>query len=78
MSHHFFEIPEEGDGIERHLNVHGGRELGPHATHALAGGAFALVTLAFQNENVAATCRRQLIGDAGADDAAADNDYVCR
>ena len=67
------------DGVQRHLNVRRGGELRAHSAHALAGRAFALMRFALDDQHVAATCFGQVPGDAGADDAAANDDYfaVC-
>src|SRR5882672_2760025 len=63
--------------MQRHLYVHGRRELRPYSTHALTGGSFALRTLALNDQYALAACRGQMPRNAGTYDAAADDDYVC-
>lgn len=73
-----FEARIERNRVQRHLDIHRRRELGPHSAHAFSGGSFALGRLAFQNHDIAATGASQVVGNAGADDSSA-NDYdVCR
>jgi hypothetical protein len=48
-----------------------------HSAHALARGTFALRGFALDDENVAASARRQMIGNAGADNASTDDDDDC-
>jgi hypothetical protein len=50
--------------------------LGPHAAHAFARGAFALVSFAFEDQDIAAAGPGKLIGYARSDDTASDNDYI--
>ena len=71
------ELGVKTDGVERHLDVWRSGELRTHSTHALAGGTFALVRFALDDEDVAAAGVGEIPGDAGADDSSADNDDVC-
>src|SRR5271166_2389890 len=71
-----FKLRKEGDGVERHANVHVGRELRAHAAHALSGGAETGMRLALENENIAAALLSEMVGDARSDDAAAYDYYV--
>ncbi len=77
LAESFVELRVEGNRIQRHLDVGCGGELGAHAAHGFAGGAFALVGFAFDDENVAGTGLGEMPGDAGADDASANDDDVC-
>ena len=72
-----FETGIEGDGVERHLDVDRRRELSADAAHALAGGSLALGVLALDDEDVLAAGGDEVAGDAGADNASADEDDVC-
>jgi len=65
------------DGVKRHLDVDRGGELGADAAHALSGGPLALGGLALDDENVFAAGSGEVVGDAGADDSAADDDDFC-
>src|SRR5437879_1652705 len=76
MSDDLIERGIERDRIQRHLDVDGSGELRTHAAHALASGAFALMALAFKHNHAAAACSCEVIGNAGAHDAAADDDYI--
>jgi hypothetical protein len=76
MSQALLERGVEGDGVERHADVHRSGELGAHASHAFAGGALALVGLALDDQHVFAAGGGEVPGDAGAHDAAADDDHV--
>jgi len=62
--------------VERHLDADWSRELGSHAAHTLAGGSLALSRFALDDQNIAAAVRREVIGDAGADDSPSDDDDV--
>src|SRR5215471_6310565 len=66
----------EGNGVQRHPDVHWRRELRPHTTHALASRTFALLRLTLHDEHVAATRRRQVICDARPDYPAPNNDHI--
>ena len=77
VSEAVFEGGVKGDGVERHLDVDGGGELGTDAAHTLAGGAFALGGFAFNYQRAFASGFREVIGDAGADDASAYDGYFC-
>jgi len=46
--------------------------LGAHSAHALSGGAFAGVGFTLEDENVATSGCREVVSNAGADDAASD------
>jgi hypothetical protein len=50
--------------VHRHLNIDRSRELGAHATHALAGRSFALSGFPFDDQNAAAARRRQVVRNA--------------
>src|SRR6185503_3368479 len=76
VPHNFVELCEEVNGIDRHLNVDWGCKLRSHATHALAGGSFALMCFAFDYENFCAAGCAQMIGDARPDDPAPDDYHV--
>ncbi len=76
MSQPLFECGVERNRVQRHLDVGLGGELGAHSAHALAGGTFALVRLALDDEHVAAARLGQMPGDAGAHNPAADDDDV--
>jgi hypothetical protein len=78
VAHDFIEAGEERDGVERHADIDGRGELGAHPAHALPRGALALLGLAFQHQHVAASRFRQVPGDAGADNPAADDDDIRR
>ena len=69
---------EDRDGVERHADVHRGGELRAHSAHALAGGSQALLAFALDHQHVAASRLREMPGDAGSHDAAADNYHICR
>ncbi len=71
------ELRVELDGVHRHLDVGRGGKLGPHASHAFAGRALSLMALALKNQHVAAALFSEVPGDAGADDAAANDGDVC-
>jgi|SRR5579871_4618099 len=77
MSEGCFEVAKKRNGVERHLNADRRGELGPDTAHAFSGGAFALGGFALQDHDVAAAGGCELVGDAGSDNAAADDDYVC-
>ena len=78
VAHHFIEPAEEGDGVKRHADVDGSGELGAHAAHALPGGPLALLGFAFDDDDVAASRFGQVIRDAGADNAAPDDNDIRR
>src|SRR3989442_9878569 len=76
VAHHVIEPRKEVDRILRHLDIDPRRELRAHTAHALPGRAFALMRLALQHQNIRATGLREVISDARANDAAADDDDV--
>ena len=76
VSHDFVEGGEEGDGVEGHPDVDRCRELRAHSAHAFSGGAFALVSFAFEDGDAAATGFGEVVGDGGPDDASTDDDAV--
>ena len=77
LAESFVERRIEGNRVQRHLDVRRGGELGAHSAHALAGGAFALVGFALDDEHVAGSGFGEVPGDAGANDASANDDDVC-
>src|SRR5882724_8651321 len=76
MSQALIELCIERDRVERHLDVDRCRELSADPAHALSCRAFTLMALALEDEDVLRSCGGQVIGDACADDAAADDDHV--
>src|SRR6266567_2613553 len=77
MTDDFIELRKEVDRILRHLNVDRRRELRADTAHTLPGRALALMRLALDHQHVRATGLREMISDARANDAAADDDDVC-
>jgi hypothetical protein len=77
MADDLFKAGIEGNRVKRHLNIHGRGKLRAHTAHTLACRTFALGTLAFDHQHVFAACMREMPRDAGANNAAADDDYVC-
>src|ERR1051326_6299792 len=67
----------ERNGVQRHLDIGLGRELRANPAHAFAGRSFALMRLALDDENIAASAFRQVPRDACAYDSTAYDDYVC-
>ena len=78
VAHHFIEPAEERDGVHRHADVDRRGELGAHAAHALSGGSLTLRGFAFDHHHVAAPRFGQVIRDAGADNAAPDDNDIRR
>lgn len=66
----------ERDRIQRHLDVHGRRELSAYAAHALPRRALSLMALALEDENAPLACGGKVVGDARADDAATDDQHI--
>jgi hypothetical protein len=64
----------ERNRVQRHLNADRSRKLRPHAAHALARRSLALRRFALDHEHVAASLRREVIGDARADDPSTSDD----
>src|SRR5450432_2614217 len=64
--------------VERHLDIHRGRELGAHAAHALAGGSLALRRFPLDDQNVAAARSGEVIRNARSDNSSADDDHIRR
>jgi hypothetical protein len=77
MADDFFKLRIEGNLIQRHLNVDGRGKLRAHAAHALAGGALALRAFPLDHQHAFAARMREMPGDAGANNAAPNDDYVC-
>ena len=73
----FVEFGVEANGVHRHLDVGCGGKLSAHSAHALAGGTFALMGFALNNKYVLASGLGQMPGNAGADDASADDGSFC-
>ena len=71
------EFSIEVDGEHRHLDIRSGGELGAYPSHALAGRSFALVGFALNDEDVGHARFGEMPGDAGADDASANDSDVC-
>jgi hypothetical protein len=69
---------QEGDGVQRHLDIDVGGELRAHAAHALAGRPEALACLALDHEHVLHPSLGEMKGDAGTNDARAYDDDVGR
>src|SRR4029077_20780119 len=78
MADDLFKPGIEGNRVQRHLYVHRRGELRTHASHALTGGALALRAFTLDDQHALAARMRKMPGDAGADDSAADDDYVRR
>src|SRR5690348_9237541 len=78
MADDFFKLRIEGNRVQRHLYIDGRGELRAHSAHALAGGTFSLRTLTFDHQHALAAAVREMPGDAGANNASADDDYLCR
>src|SRR6476619_1837773 len=78
MADDFFKPGIKGNRIQRHLNVDRGRKLGAYAAHTLARRSLALRAFALDHQHALAACMREMPRDAGADDAAADDNYVRR
>src|ERR1700730_1818445 len=70
------EILEHAEALEREADLRLGRELGADAARGLAGGA-AADCLALEDDDVTLATPGQVIGDAAADHAAADDDHAC-
>ena len=77
VSQAFFKAGIERNRIQRHLDVDRRRELRPYAAHALARGSLALRRLALDYQNIFAAGGREVVGDAGGNNASADEDDVC-
>jgi len=62
--------------VERHRNADWSGKLSPHATHALARGSLALSRFALDDKKAPATARRQVIGNAAANDSPTDDNDI--
>src|SRR6185312_4979019 len=64
MSQAFVEGCVEGNGIERHLDVHGSGELRANTAHALSRRSFSLSALALDDQHLPAARIGEMPGDA--------------
>src|SRR5271166_4114719 len=71
-----FEAGVKRNRVERHLDADESRKLSSHSAHAFAGGSLALGRFALDDEDIAASVRREVIGDTGADDSPSDDDDI--
>jgi hypothetical protein len=78
VSRDLLEIPEDRNREERHPNADIGRKLGTHTSHAFPGGPFPLVAFPLEDNDVAASDFREVISNAGANNAAPNDDYPAK
>ena len=71
-----FEALEHADALDRQPDVDLAAELVADAAGALAGSALAEQLAALEDQHVGLAAKRQVVGQAGAHDAPADNDHV--
>src|SRR5207247_11161905 len=77
MPQTLFEAGIKRNGVERHLDTGRGRELRPHAAHALACRSLPLHRFSLDHQHVFASRGSQVIGNARANNTSANDDNFC-
>src|ERR1043166_4438149 len=76
VPHSIVESREKANRVQRQSNVQSGGKLRPHAAHALAGRALALMALPLKHDHIPAASFGQVVGDARPDNSTADDNDI--